>query len=143
MVLFDINIFVYCHREDSPHYKQIRQYAETIFNDIQPFGYSPLVLSGFLRIVTHPKIFTPPSSTLIAIQFIEEIISLPNAIKIIPGQLHWQLFTDLCQKIRAKGNLIPDAYFAALAIESGCTWISTDRDYTRFPGLDWLDPLTE
>ncbi|MBN2440777.1 MAG: type II toxin-antitoxin system VapC family toxin [Spirochaetales bacterium] len=141
MVLFDINIYLYCHREDSPHHSPIKQYVEHILSGIQPFGYSPLALSGFLRIITHPKIFTPPTASNVALEFINEIITLPHAIKITPGDMHWEIFTTLCVESRATGNLIPDAYFAALAMEAGCTWITTDRDYSKFPGLDWQDPL--
>jgi predicted nucleic acid-binding protein len=60
---------------------------------------------------------------------------------ISPGSRHWGIFVDLCRKVGAKGNLIPDAYLAALAIESGSEWITTDRDYARFPGLRWRHPL--
>jgi uncharacterized protein len=141
MVLFDINIYIYCHREDSPHHSAIKKYVESILSGLEPFGYSPLALSGFLRIITHPKIFKTPSETIAGIQFIEEIITLPNALSITPGTMHWEIFKNLCKKSHAKGNLIPDAYFAALAIESGCTWVTTDRDYSKFPGLNWLDPL--
>lgn len=141
MVLFDINIYVYTHREDSPHHVLIKKYIEKILTENKPFGYSPLALSGFLRIVTHPKIFTPPTDLKTAIQFTEELIKLPNAIKVDPGPMHWTIFTNLCKKADVKGNLVPDAYFAALAIESGCTWVTTDRDYSRFPDLQWKHPL--
>lgn len=58
-----------------------------------------------------------------------------------PGERHWEIFTRLCRSARARGNLVPDAYLAALAIESGTEWITTDRDYARFPGLRWRHPL--
>lgn len=58
-----------------------------------------------------------------------------------PSPDHWSLFVDLCTRTEARGNLVPDAWFAALAIESGCTWVTTDRDFARFPGLRWQHPL--
>lgn len=58
-----------------------------------------------------------------------------------PGPRHWGIFERLCEATRAKGNLIADAYLAALAIESGSEWVTTDRDYSRFPGLKWRHPL--
>ena len=54
---------------------------------------------------------------------------------------HSEIFQRLCKETETVGNLIPDAYFAALAIESGCEWITTDRDYARFKGLRWRHPL--
>lgn len=65
----------------------------------------------------------------------------PNAVAIAPGGRHWQIFTRLCAEAKTRGNLVPDAYLAALAIESGSEWISTDRDYMRFPELRWRHPL--
>ena len=142
MVLFDINIYVYAHREDSSYHVPIKKYVEKILKDNSPFGYSLLALSGFLRIITHPRIFNPPTDLKTAVQFTEEIITLPNALKINPGPMHWTIFKDLCRTVNAKGNLIPDAYFAALAIESGCAWVTTDRDYSRFQDLKWINPLS-
>jgi len=54
---------------------------------------------------------------------------------------HWEIFARLCAEGGVKGNLVPDAYLAALAIESGCEWITTDRDFSRFKGLRWRHPL--
>jgi uncharacterized protein len=65
----------------------------------------------------------------------------PNATVTTPRERHWEIFEDLCVKAKATGNLAQDAWFAALAIESGCEWITTDRDYARFPGLTWREPL--
>ncbi|MFN8631711.1 MAG: PIN domain-containing protein [Chloroflexota bacterium] len=65
----------------------------------------------------------------------------PNAVVVTPGPRHWDLFVRLRAAAGAKGNLVPDADLAALAIESGCEWITTDRDFSRFPGLRWRHPL--
>ena len=67
--------------------------------------------------------------------------SKPNAVPVAPGERHWTIFERLCGTAGARGDLVPDAYFAALAIESGSEWITTDRDYSRFPGLRWRHPL--
>jgi len=64
-----------------------------------------------------------------------------NDLETRGGQAHWEIFARLCREAKATGNLVPDAYFAALAIEHGCEWITTDRDYARFPGLRWRHPL--
>jgi len=62
--------------------------------------------------------------------------------RVVPGTRHWNLFSDLCRRSHARGNLITDAYLAALAIEAGAEWITTDRDFARFPKLQWRHPLT-
>lgn len=141
MILTDINILVYAHRSDAPGHSAYREWLEDLINGDQAYGYSDLILSGFLRVVTHPRVFNPPSSLSSALAFTEVIRDQPNAIPIAPGPRHWEIFKGLCEAVNAKGNLIPDAYLAALAIESGSEWITTDGDYGRFPGLNWRRPL--
>lgn len=106
-------------------------------------GISDLVLRGFVRVATHPSIFSPPAPIGEALDFAIALRSQPNAVAVAPGPRHWEIFERLCRTANAKGNLVPDAYLAALAIESGSEWISTDRDFSRFPGLRWRHPLTE
>jgi predicted nucleic acid-binding protein len=65
----------------------------------------------------------------------------PNAVLITPGERHWAIFTDLCTRAKVRGDLAADAFLAAMAIESGCEWITIDRDYARFPGLRWRHPF--
>ncbi len=143
MLLFDVNVLVYAHREDANNHLQFRRFIETVLTNDSSFGYSTQVLSGFLRVVAHPKVFNPPSPLMVATEFCQQIVDCPNALPITNGSRHWSIFLELCSKVDAKGNLIPDAFFAALAIESGCTWVTTDRDFSRFPGLDWKHPLTD
>ena len=99
------------------------------------------MLSGFLRIVTHPKVFKRPTPLAQATGFCETLRSQPNATLLAPGHRHWQIFTGLCAEVGARGNLVPDAYLAALAIETGSEWITTDGDYRRFAGLRVRHPL--
>lgn len=101
------------------------------------------VLAGFLRVVTHPRVFQPPAPMRTALTFVEDLRNQPNAVAIAPGPRHWEIFSRLCRVAGVKGNLVPDAWLAALAIESGCEWITTDRDYGRFQGLKWRHPLEE
>lgn len=104
---------------------------------------SELVLSGFLRVVTHPRAFDVPTPVDRALTFTDALRSRPNCVLLAPGQRHWGIFARLCRAVGARGNLVPDAYLAALAIESGSEWITTDRDYSRFPGLRWRHPLAQ
>ncbi len=143
MLLMDVNVWVHAHREDASDHERYRRFVENILGTERHFGVSPLVLSGFIRIVTHPKVFDPPSPPGVALHFAEIVFSHPNAVIIRPGGRHWSIFIDLCRKAGAVGNLVPDAYFAALAMESGSTWVSTDRDYGKFPDLDWKHPLND
>jgi hypothetical protein len=73
--------------------------------------------------------------------FCREVLEQPNATITEPGARHWNIFQQLCEAAKAAGNLVQDAWFAALAIESGCEWITTDADYARFSGLVWRSPL--
>lgn len=99
------------------------------------------MLSGFLRIVTHPRIFTPPTPIEGALALVEGLRAQPAALQVSPGRRHWEIFSRLCREADARGNLVPDAYLAALAIESGSELVTTDRDFSRFRGLRWRHPL--
>jgi hypothetical protein len=107
----------------------------------EPFGLSELVLSGFIRIVTHPRIYKVPTTLDDALRVVGRLRDQPNCVVVNPGARHWEIFIRLCRSVGAKGNLVPDAFLAALAIESGSEWITADRDYSRFPGLRWRHPL--
>jgi uncharacterized protein len=141
VILTDINVFVYAHRSDAPGHSAYREWLEDLINGDQAYGYSDLILSGFLRVVTHPRVFNPPSRLTSALDFTDIIRNQPNAVQIAPGPRHWDIFKGLCDTVNARGNLIPDAYLAALAIESGSEWITTDGDFARFPGLNWRRPF--
>ena len=143
MVLCDVNVLVYAYREDAERHAEYRRWLEDLINQPTDFGISELVLSGFFRIVTHPGIFDPPSPWKDALRFIEAVRNRPNAVPIHPGGRHFGIFLDLCLAVEARGNLIPDAYLAALAMESGCEWVSADRVFSRFPKLKWRHPLAK
>lgn len=141
MLLPDVNVLVYAFRADAPDHAAYRGWLETTVASDGAFGVSDLVLSGVVRILTHPRVFSPPERVEDALAFVQALRDQPNCLTIAPGARHWELFARLCRESGAKGNLIPDAYHAALAIESGSEWITTDRDYSRFPGLAWRHPL--
>lgn len=108
----------------------------------EPLGLADVVLAGFVRIVTHPRVFTPPASSEQAFGFVGALLAQPSAIRVVPGPRQWATFEALCRESGAKGNLISDAYLAALAIDTGCELITTDHDFARFPGLRWRRPFT-
>jgi uncharacterized protein len=141
MLLTDVNVLVYAFREDSPDHLEYRQWLEDLVNSEEDFGVSELVLSGFLRITTHPRIFKPPSPLDEALGFVTALRAQPNCSLVSPGPRHWEIFTHLCRHTEATGNLVPDCYLAALAIESGSEWVTTDGHFGRFPGLSWRHPL--
>lgn len=142
MILVDVNILVYAFRKDAPGHARMRSWLHSAINSMESYGISDFVLAGFLRVVSHPKVFDPPSPLEDALAFAHAIRARPNCVPVMPGVGHWEIFTRLVRGSGAKGNLIADAYLAALAIEHGCEWITTDRDYSRFHGLRWRHPLS-
>jgi len=140
MILPDVNVLVHGFRSDSSDHKRCRSWLAGIVNGDARYGMAPQVLSGLLRITTHPKVFIKPSSMEEVLRFCNVLLDQPHCVIIQPGDRHWEIFTRLCTEADVRGNLVPDAWLAALAIESGCEWITLDRDYARFPGLRWSVP---
>jgi toxin-antitoxin system PIN domain toxin len=141
MDLPDVNVLIYAFREGAPNHLAFRRWLEETITAESAFGLSDLVLSAFLRIITNQRIFNPAEPLDTALAFVDGLRSQPNCVIVTPGPRHWPIFTDLCRNANARGNLIPDAYLAALAIESGCELISRDRDFGRFAGLRWRPPF--
>lgn len=143
MILPDVNVLVYAFRKDAADHAAYRRWLQDAVDGAAAFGLSDLVLSGFLRVVTHPRVFAKPSSLTRALEFTKRLASAPNRVRLEPGARHWEIFVSLCREAGARGKLVPDAFLAALAIETGAEWITTDRDYARFPGLRWRHPLID
>ena len=141
MFLMDVNVLVYAHREDTPDHLAYRELLESIINGNAAYGYSKLALSGFLRVVTHPRVFEMPSALSSAVHFVNQIREAHNAVCLAPGPMHWKIFLQCIEQIDAKGNAIPDAYHAALAMEWNCEWVTTDKGFKRFKGLKVRHPL--
>ena len=141
LILIDVNVLVYAHRPDATDHLRYRKWLEEALDSGSVCGLSDLALAAMVRIVTHPRIYPDPTPVELAIGFADQLREHPGCALVAPGGRHWEIFTRLCKAAGAKGNLISDAYFAALAIESGAEWITADRDYARFPGLRWRHPL--
>lgn len=142
MFLMDVNVLVYAHREEAENHLAYREWLESVINGNVAFAYSELVLSGFLRVVTHPKIYEMPSTLASAMRFVGQIKNVPNAVCVAPGPKHWQIFIECLNQINATGNDIPDAYHAALSIEWNCEWVTADKGFKRFKGLKVRHPLS-
>ena len=142
MILPDVNVLLYAFRSDSENHAAYRSWLKGILDGDAAYGMSPQVLASVVRLATHPRVFARPDPLADALAFASVLLEQPHCQVIQPGPRHWDIFTRLCQSANAYGNLVQDAWLAALAIESGCEWITNDRDYSRFPGLQWQSPLT-
>lgn len=140
MILPDVNVLIYAFRSDSLDHPRYHRWLEDVVNGQEAYGIAPQALASLIRIATNPKIFVQPSKREEAFAFANLLLAQPNAVKVSPGDRHWEIFERLCRGAKAAGNLVQDAWFAALAIESGSEWITTDRDYARFAGLKWRPP---
>ena len=141
MRLPDVNILLYAFRDAAPEHEAYRTWVQTMVDGEEPFGLADVVLSGFIRVATHPRIWDPPASVPEALAFVHALLGAPNAVRVAPGERHWELFERMCLEGSARGNLVSDAYLSALAIESGSELVTADRDFGRFPGLRWRHPL--
>lgn len=137
MLIPDVNVLLYAFRHDLPEHEEHAWRLRRLLLEEEPVGVSELVLSGFVRIVTNHRVYPVPSTTERAISFCETLLAGPAAVPVRPGARHWAIFADLCRRVGATANVVPDAYHAALAIENGATWVTGDRGFARFPGLRW------
>lgn len=143
MLCVDVNVLVYAHRPESPDHERHRDWLELARAGREPVGLPGVTASGFLRVVTHPKIFREPSPLAVALDFLGALRDSPTIVPVQPSDRHWEIFVDLCRQVGATGNVVPDAYLAAMAIESGATFVTADRGFTRFPGLSVRHPLSD
>lgn len=141
MLLPDVNILIYAHRAESPDHERYADWLRHLANGAEPFGLSELGASGFVRIVTNPRIWDEPTTTEDALEFIERLRRRSNARALTHGPASWALFAKLCREAKARGKLVADAYHAALAMEHGCELITADSDFARFLGLRHRHPL--
>ena len=136
-----MNVLIYAFRDDSENHLEYRSWLDSVINGDSTYGISPHVLSSLVRICTNPRVYRKPSQLEETLNFCNVLLEQPQCQVIQPGARHWSIFNRLCLEERVIGNLIPDAWFAALAIESGCEWITTDGDYKRFKELSQRRPF--
>jgi uncharacterized protein len=140
MLMPDVNVLVYAHRADTGDHVEHAEWLSRLAAGDEPFALSELVLHGFVRVVTNPKIFIRPSTLDEALAFVDELRRRPTCHLFRPGARHWDIFVNLCRRARASAGLVADAYHAAVAIEHGCEWVTNNTDFARFPGLRWRLP---
>ena len=140
MILPDVNVLIYAFRRDLPQHAVCRRWLVGVVSGYARFGMSPLVLAAVVRITTNPRAFRVPSTLEEALGFCENLRGQPHCQIVDPGERHWPVFRRLCIECGIRGSRVTDAWFAALAIEWGCEWVTYDRDYARFPGLNWRMP---
>lgn len=141
MLLPDVNVLIYAHRRESPEHPRYAAWLRGMTEGPEPFALSELGASGFVRIVTNPKIWDEPTTTEEALEFIARLRHRSNARLLSHGPGSWDIFASLCRAAKARGKLVADAYHAALAIEHGCEFVTADGDFSRFAGLRCRHPL--
>lgn len=141
MIVPDVNVLVIAHRADQEGHGLVREWLENEVNSDQPFALADIAVAGFLRVVTNPRIYRRPSPLDTALAFVDGLVEQPTCVPIAAGRRHWRILRGLLHDADARGNLVPDAHLAAVAIEHGGTVATRDRGFGRFRGLRWLDPL--
>ncbi|MBA3886764.1 MAG: type II toxin-antitoxin system VapC family toxin [Acidobacteria bacterium] len=141
MILPDVNVLLYAFRSDSVDHADYRAWLDDLVNGDEAFGMSPQVLCSVARMATHPRVFVSPSRLDDVLAFARVLLEQPHCTAIAPGMRHFAIFEDLCRAAAVTGNLVQDAWLAAMAVESGCEWITTDGDFARFSGLRWRRPF--
>jgi hypothetical protein len=140
MILPDVNVLIYAYRKDQPHHRSARAWLEGVVQGDSAFGLSRLVLSAVVRLLTNGRIYHPAETLADVFDYCNWLRVRRHCIAVEPGDRHWGIFERLCRETDTRGPRITDAWLAALAIEHGCKWVTFDRDYARFPGLDWTTP---
>jgi toxin-antitoxin system PIN domain toxin len=140
MLALDVNVLVPAFRSAAPDHEAIRDWLQQAVDAPEPVGASEAVLTGALRILTHPRVFTPPTSVDSALDRLRDFTDQSGVVVLSPGPGYLDILDRLCRATGATGNLVSDAGHAATAIAHDATFITRDRDFARFPGLRWRAP---
>lgn len=140
MTLADVNVLIHAFRPDAPKHFACKNWLESVVHGESRFGVSPLALSALVRITTNGRAFLNATPIAEAFAFGDRLREAPNAVIVDPGLRHWAIFKRLCVQAELLGPVVTDAWYAALAIEHGCTFVTFDRDFARFSGLAWREP---
>lgn len=141
MIVPDINLLVYAYNSDAPAHRRARTWWEACLSDRRAVALPWVVALGYLRLMTSRSILVEPFSVEEAIGHIRLWLQRPNVEILQPGTRHLDLLESLSHDAMASGNLTTDLHLAALAIEHHAELHSNDADFSRFPGLRWINPL--
>ena len=141
MILIDANLLLYAYNTSSEHHPAARDWLEAVISREQRSGFSWIVVLAFLRLATTPRNFPEPLTMSEAISIVSGWLARPNVVLLHPTERHWEVLSSLLAVTRTRGREVTDAHLAALSIEHGATFCTSDRDFARFPGLETLDPL--
>ena len=136
MILPDVNLLIYAFRQDVARHAVSRAYLESIILGDAKFALSKMTLSSLVRITTNRRTHPVPSSLEEAFGFCDDLLKQPHCQLIEPGERHWEIYRRLCLETQTHGGDTTDAWYAALAIEWGCDWVTFDRDFLKFPRLN-------
>lgn len=140
MMLADVNVLICAFRSDATHHHICRTWLQRLVESGTRFAVSPLVLGAVVRITTQNRVFAVPSSLEEAFGYCDDILGQPGCHIVEPSERHWHIFRRLALDTDTRGSRITDVWFAALALEWGCEWVTLDRDFARFPELKWSVP---
>jgi toxin-antitoxin system PIN domain toxin len=140
MILPDVNILLYAYDSGSKFHADAKSwFGQALLKDEVFFSWH--TITGFLRIATNPRILTSPATLDEAVSIVESWLELENAHLVFLEKKNWPLFSKILIESQATGNLVMDAHLAAMAASCGAKLASTDRDFTRFPGIHLINPL--
>jgi toxin-antitoxin system PIN domain toxin len=139
--LVDTNLPVYAADEASPRHARARDWFESSLSGAETVAFAWVVLLAFVRITTRAAAFANPMTASQALDVVDGWLVQPAATVVHPTARHAQVLRELLEDVGTAGNLTTDAHLAALAIEHGATLYSCDHDFSRFPSLQWQDPL--
>ena len=141
MKVVDLNLLLYAVNRDDERHARARTWLEKVLNGDEPVGLPWIVLLGFLRIATNPRVFARPLSSTEAIALVDAWLSRPPVSALAPGDGHWLILRSLLADRPGVGVIATDAHLAAIAIEHGAELCSSDADFRRFEGLRWVNPI--
>ncbi len=141
MIVPDVNLLIYAYDTSCPDHRKARAWLEDIFSADEPIGLPWQTISAFLRVLTYPGLHGDRFTMQQAIAIASHWLELPHVRALAPGERHWSFFSEMLVSGDVKGKLTSDAELAALTVEYGGVLYTNDRDFARFPGLRWTNPL--
>lgn len=141
MIVLDVNVCLFAFRTETPHHEPSHHWLTTALTGTEPVGVLDDVLASVVRISTDHRVFSTPAPPETVLAFCEAVRSAPRAVTITPGPRHWEIFARLVTHHGLRGRDVPDARLAAIALELGATFATTDRGFRRFAGLRTVDPV--